>query len=490
MKVFYKLYSKNITRSSVLVMIILFSLWIGSKLGEKKSAPHTVEHTHTSEEQVESTTWTCSMHPQIKMNKPGKCPLCFMDLIPLVTSSSRDETSSDVVRLSMSENAKIFAGITTAPVQRRQATSDLRLSGKVAFDETRVELITARIPGRIDRLYVDYTGIPVKIGDHLAQLYSPDLLSLQQELLQAANALKGTSPETSDMVRHSITTTFNAGKEKMRLLGFSDTELKEILDRGTTSDHMMIRAGQSGIVLNKLIEKGAYVQTGTPLFHIGDLSSLWILLDAYESDLALIRLGQEVAFTAEAFPGQTFRGGVSFIDPVINPQTRTIKVRVEVPNKDYRLKPDMFVKASIKVPLSGSGSVLNGSLRGKWISPMHPQIVKDHPGTCDICGMPLVRAEELGYVTSGASGAIPLVVPSTAILFTGERSLVYVEVPGSDEPTYEAREVVTGPRVNDYYIISSGVSEGEMVVVNGAFRIDAELQIRGKPSMMNPKEKL
>jgi Cu(I)/Ag(I) efflux system membrane fusion protein len=369
-------------------------MWAGSKIGNTKmDAPH--NHTESIDEHGK-TVWTCSMHPQIQMIKPGKCPICFMDLIPLAAGGKGDDDATGATRLSMSENAKILAGIITALAVRHNVNSDIRITGKVTFDETRVEMITARIAGRIDKLYVDYTGISVKNGDHLVQIYSPELVSLQQELLQASRAVNNIGPDASEMIRNSISRTFAAAKEKLRLLGFSDAELKQILQRGNTSDHMTIRAGQRGVVLRKLVEKGAYVQAGSPLFQIGDLRKLWIMLDAYESDIAWIRLGQKVEFTVEAFPGQTFTGTVSFVDPVVSPQTRTAKVRAIVDNSDGRLKPDMFVKAIILAQLSKSGDVKNAYLRGKWISPMHPQIVKDGPGTCDICGMPLVRAEELG----------------------------------------------------------------------------------------------
>jgi Cu(I)/Ag(I) efflux system membrane fusion protein len=486
MKISSNLSGKTIVQAIGIMALITASMWIGNKMGTNKSAPPQKQEYATTEKTT-ATVWTCSMHPQIKMNKAGKCPICFMDLIALSESRSGPDDTSGATRLSMSENAKILAGIITVPAIRHDVNSVLRITGKVALDETRLEMITARISGRIDRLYVDYVGIPVSSGDHLAQIYSPELLSLQQELLQASRAVANIGSDASAMVRNSVQRTFEAAKEKLRLLGFPDTELLQILERGTTSDHMTIRAGQRGVVLQKLVQKGAYVQTGTPLFHIGDVSKLWVMMDAYESDMAWIRLGQKVLFTVEAFPGLTFSGTVSFIDPVVNPQTRTSKVRAIVDNSDGRLKPDMFIKASIKVQLSKSGEVKNASLRGKWISPMHPQIVKDGPGTCDICGMPLVRAEELGYVTSGFEDVEPLVIPATAPLYTGERSIVYVEIPGTGEPTFEAREVVLGPRVEGYYIVKSGISEGEKVVVNGAFKIDGELQIRAKPSMMNPE---
>lgn len=475
---------KRILRYGGIALLILFSGWIGSRVGSPKEEHRT--HDHPSEHEAGPTVWTCSMHPQVKLPKPGQCPICFMDLIPLEPDG--DAVGEDrAVRLSMSENAKVLAGIVSAPVVRGNVHTDIRLTGKMEFDETRLEMITARVPGRIDRLYVDYTGVPVRKGDHLAEIYSPELVTLQKELLEAFRAVERLTPDISDLVRGSVQRTFNAAKEKMRLLGFSDREIQLVLNRGTTTDHMTIRAGGNGVVLKKLVEEGAYVQTGAPMFHIGDLRGLWVLLDAYESDLAWIRLGQRVEFNVEAFPGETFSGKVSFIDPVVSPQTRTVKVRAEVENADGRLKPDMFVRARIKAAVSKSGSVRNASLRGKWISPMHPQIVKDRPGNCDICGMPLVRAEELGYVTSEVAESDPLIIPATAPLYTGERSLVYVEVPDVEKPTYEAREVALGPRVDEFYIVKSGLEVGEMVVVNGAFKIDGELQIRAKPSMMSPE---
>jgi Cu(I)/Ag(I) efflux system membrane fusion protein len=474
-------------KAAGIVLLLLVSFWAGSiTLGGKGSGHEGHDHgdlTKTTDEQGE-TVWTCSMHPQIKMPKPGQCPICFMDLIPLESGSSGDD--GELPRLTMSENARVLAGIVTAPVVRRGASTEIAMTGKVELDETKVEMITARIGGRIDRLFVDFAGVPVKKGGHLAEIYSPELVSVQRELLEAAKAVNRTGADAPAMVRQSVRRTFEAAKKKLVLLGFSNAEVRAVLNRGTTSDHMTIRASQEGIVLKKLVEEGTYVATGTPLFHIADLKNLWVLLDAYESDLVWLRLGQEVDFTVEAWPGETFSGTVSFIDPMVNPQTRTVKVRVDVENPDLRLKPDMFVRAKTRAEVTKSGGVKAVSLRGKWISPMHPQIVKDGPGTCDICGMPLVRAEELGYMTSGLEDVDPLLIPATAPLLTGERAIVYVRDESSEDPTYEGREVVLGPRVGDAYVVKSGLSEGEKVVVKGAFKIDGELQIRAKPSMMSP----
>ena len=212
------------------------------------------------------------------------------------------------------------------------------------------------------------------------------------------------------------------------------------------------------------------------------------MLDAYESDLEWIRFGQPVEFYTEAYPGETFKGRIFFIDPVLNPATRTVKVRLNVANPDGKLKPEMFVRAVVRSRISRSGRVMDTELAGKWISPMHPEIIKDRPGTCDVCGMKLVRAEDLGYVAADAAQAeAPLVIPVSAPLITGKRAVVYLALPGR-EGVFEGREVLLGPRAGDYYLVREGLNEGDEVVVNGNFKLDSDLQIKARPSMMSPVE--
>ncbi|MBC8549054.1 MAG: DUF3347 domain-containing protein, partial [Candidatus Brocadiales bacterium] len=211
-------------------------------------------------------------------------------------------------------------------------------------------------------------------------------------------------------------------------------------------------------------------------------------LDAYESDLVWLRYGQEISFTTEAYPGEGFIGRIAFIEPVLNEKTRTVKVRVNVPNISGKLKPEMFVHGVVRTQISTGGRVVDPYLAGKWIGPMHPEIVKSNPGNCDICGMPLVRAESLGYVSvDSKEESKPLVIPVSAALVTGTRAIVYVELPDTDLPTFEGREIVLGPRAGDYYLVRSGLKEGEIVVTNGNFKIDSAVQIQAKPSMMTPE---
>ncbi len=430
--------------------------------------------------------WTCSMHPQIRQPKPGKCPICFMDLIPMETEAG-DTGSREI---SFSEDALKLMEIETAAVERKFVDSEVRLTGKVAYDETRLKHITAWVPGRIDRLYVDFTGTQVIKGDHMVYLYSPELISSQTELLEASRAVESLTENTSALIKNSTRATLEAARDKLRLLGLTDEQIEQIEQSGQATDHITINAPIGGIVIEKHLTEGQYVQTGAKIYTIADLSELWVQLDAYESDLMWIRYGQEVEFTTEAYPGDIFTGRVSFLSPTVDPETRTIKVRLNVSNRRGKLKPDMFVRAVVRSKIAMGGKVMDADMAGKWICPMHPSVIKDSFGKCDICQMDLVTTESLGYVTDAVPEQAPLVIPVSAALVTGKRAVVYVRLDDPNKPTFEGREVVLGPRATDYYIVKEGLNEGEVVVSKGNFKIDSALQIQAKPSMMNPEGSL
>lgn len=428
----------------------------------------------------EATLWTCPMHPQIKLPDFGGCPICGMDLVEM--TGAGDDNPRQLV---MSPASKELARIVSAPVRRKNVTRPVRMVGKVDYDETAVRTISAWVAGRIDRLYVDYTGVRVQEGDHLVWLYSPDLLTAQEELLSAKARVGATAGESSEFLASSNADAYTSAREKLLLWGLTEEQVAEIEERGTANDQVMLTSPSTGVVIDKMLDEGAYVETGTHIYRIADLTQLWLRLDAYEQDLAWLRHGQQVVVEVEALPGETFEGSISYIDPFIHEHTRTAKVRVNVDNSDGNLKPGMFVRAVASARLGAGGVVLDRQLAGKWVSPMHPEVVKDGPGKCDVCGMDLVRAEDLGLVPDApATNERPLVVPSSAVLVTGKRAVVYIDVPGVEEPTYEGREVVLGPRAGDEYMVLEGLEEGERVVVNGAFRIDSSMQIMAKPSMM------
>lgn len=473
-------------RYLIIAIMILAAFVLGFILRGSGPETHTKTgfHEHGASE-AETQIWTCSMHPQIRLPEPGQCPICGMDLIP---ASKHEDHELGERELKLSPTAMKLAEIQTAMVERKYVSLEVRMAGKVDYDETRLANITAWVPGRIDRLYVDYTGISVRKGDHMVYMYSPELLTAQEELLQANRAVSELSKSSMKIIRETALETLNATREKLRLWGLTEKQISKIEKRGKASDHITIYAPAGGIVIQKDVEEGMYVKTGTLLYTIADLSKLWIKLDAYESDLMWLRYGQEVNIETEAYPGEIFKGTIVFIDPVLNTQTRTVKIRVNVDNDDGRLKPEMFVRTTVRARVAEAGNVMDEALAGKWICPMHPDVIKDSAGSCDICEMPLVRTETLGYASAAGDrkDVAPLVIPSSAPLITGKRAVVYV-ASEDKEGVFEAREIVLGPRAGDYFIVKENLEQGERVVVNGNFKIDSALQILAKPSMMSPE---
>jgi len=427
-------------RRVLIAVAIIAAFGLGLVLRGGGDAP-TSNEVHGQEDHAAETTWTCSMHPHIKLPKPGKCPICFMDLIPL--DSGGDEEGLSPSTLVLSESAAALAEIQTAVVERRRAKARVRLIGKVDFDETLYKSIAAWVPGRIDTLFVDFTGTEVKRGQRLVSLYSPELYAAQTELLNAIQANRDLQASRDSLMRSTAAATVTSARERLRLWGLDSARIRQIEQSGQARHHMDITSPLGGVVIHKKAVEGMYVKTGSPIYTVADLSRVWVTLDAYESDLVWLKEGQNIDFSVEAVPGRRFQGTITFIDPVLNNRTRTTMVRLNVDNSERLLKPGMFVNAN-------------------------------------------VEAEVLGGHAGQDGGNMPLVIPASAPLITGKRAVVYVRLPESDKPAFEGREVVLGPRAGDSYIVISGLSEGEQVVTKGNFKIDSALQIQAKPSMMNP----
>jgi Cu(I)/Ag(I) efflux system membrane fusion protein len=425
------------------------------------------------------TMWTCSMHPQIREKKAGKCPLCGMDLIPVESGDDETEGSYSV---KLSNEAIKLAEVQTTLVKRELLKTEIRVVGKIDFDETRQANITAWFSGRIERMYVDYTGVKVNKGDHMVQIYSPEILATQEELLQAIKTAKNISKSNYSGIRGLTKDTIEDVRSKLRLWGFSRKQIARIEKRKKTSDKMTVYAPIGGVVTNKHVKEGMYVKTGSRIYSIADLTHLWVKLDVYESDIEFIRFGQGIEFYTESLPGQVFKGKISFIDPVLNPKTQTIKIRVNVENKDGKLRPGMFVHAKIFSKISTKGVVIDESLKGKFICPMHPEVIKKNRGKCSVCGMNLVPTKTLGYIDGQHDHTPPLVIPVSAPLRTGERAVVYISL---GDGKYVGREVTLGHRVGSHFVVLNGLKEGELVVTHGNFKIDSSAQLMGKFSMMS-----
>ena len=380
------------------------------------------DHKHQSEA-VQDSIWTCSMHPQIKMPQPGKCPICGMDLIPQIQGGF-SQTDPDAIHLT--EEAAALANVLTTKVSGQNPVREVRLYGKVQVDERRFQSQVSQLPGRIEKLFVNFTGEQVRKGQKLAEIYSPELVTARQELLETAKT-RQLQPEL-----------YEASKERLRQWKLTDDQIESIESSGTISNTFDVLSNTSGIVTARRVSTGDYVSRGTVLFDIADLSNVWVLFDAYETDLPFIRQGEKVKFSIQAIPGSEFSGRIIFIDPVIDAVTRVAKVRVEVLNTNGKLKPEMFA----------TGIVLSD--------------LKEFRNN--------------------------IVIPKSAVLWTGKRSIVYVRDPGTDEPVFRLREIGLGPMLGDSYVVTYGLTEGEEIVTHGTFSVDAAAQLEGKPSMMNPRD--
>ncbi len=435
--------------------------------------------------------WTCSMHPQVRLNKQGQCPICGMNLIPVSQFKDQAETEKR-------------AGVETEPVKYRELFKELRTVGKLDFNESRVAYITARIAGRVDRIYADFTGIQVKKDDHLVDIYSPDLFVAQGELFRALESLE---KATGD--RGFAETNLDAARTRLRLLGILPDQLTQIEKSRKVSTHLTIFAPIGGTVIEKTIRAGQYVKEGDMLYRIADLDPIWLYLDVYEYDLAWVRYGQPVEVTLEAYPAEIFRGVVVFIDPYLDDKSRTVKVRVNLKNPERRLKPAMYASALIRVRLLLDGMPEPTGLEGKFICPMHPEIVQDKPGHCSICQMPLERVPEIrrpesmtheGHDPKNSPGpeqpkrpAGVLALRATAVLDTGRRKVTYRQ---RSDGAYELVELQLGPKseakddagqITSYFPILKGLSEGDRVVIRGGFLLDSQQQISGMPSLLYEK---
>ena len=408
------------------IVIIAITLVIGISLGSlffgSSSSENREEHIHSETEQVDATIWTCSMHPQIKMDKPGDCPICGMDLIPLKTNENIEE--ADPNEIQMTQSAIKLAEVQTFIVEEGAPEKSIHLLGKVKPDERNIATLTARFGGRIEKLYVNYTGQNVKKGQKLASIYSPELNTAQQELLDAAK-YKDDNPSF-----------YKATRNKLKLWELTDTQIDAIEQSDEPSIYFDILSPISGTITRRDVAIGDYVKEGNPLFEVIDLSRVWIMFDAYESDLPWINMGDKVSFTLQSLPGKTYNAKVSYIDPFINAKTRVAQVRVEMQNSNLKFKPEMFV---------------NGILQSKV-----------------------------------ASSSEQLLIPKTSILWTGKRAIVYVKVPNRETPSFIYREITLGAEAGSFYVVASGLEEGEEIASNGVFKIDASAQLLGKPSMMNP----
>lgn len=380
------------------------------------------ETTHNHNEIAEiNPMWTCSMHPQIMQPEPGDCPICGMDLIP--ADAGGEGLAMNEIK--MTTNAMALANIQTIIVGNASNTDNntLLLSGKIMPNEEANAVQASYFEGRIEKLNVNFTGEEVRKGQLLATIYAPELVAAQQELLTTAS-MKTSQPAL-----------YNAVRNKLKLWKVSEDQINKIETSGKIRENFPIYATVSGTVSEKMAEEGDYVKQGQPIIKVSNLETVWAMFDAYENQLSQLKKGQKLIVTTNAYPDKKFEATVSFIDPTLNTNTRTVSVRATLNNNEAILKPGMFVTSKVELAKSTA---------------TEPQIS----------------------------------VPVSAVLWTGTRSLVYVKT-NPNEPIFEMREVGLGSKSGAMYTITDGLKNGEEIVTNGTFTIDAAAQLQGKKSMMN-----
>ncbi len=417
-----KKYKNYLIAAGILILgIILGNVFSGDK--NAKDATHE-EGEHDYVQDPKTKLWTCSMHPQIKMEKPGNCPICGMELIPMEDSKDSGESvaSNEIV---LSEEAIQLANIQTTKVVKSNAKKEVRLLGTIKPDERRLYSQVAHIPGRIERLYVNFTGEKIRKGQRIIRLYSPELISAQKELFEAIKS-KDIYPQL-----------YTASRNKLKLWKLTDNQIDAIVSSGKVQEEIDILSDYSGYVMKRNIELGDHVMEGMKLFEIANIDSVWAMFEAYEGDIPWISNGDMVNFRVQAVPGKEFKGKITYIDPFVSQSTRVAKVRVEVKNPGHKLLPEMFANGIIKANIKDAKNAL--------------------------------------------------IIPKSAVLWTGKRGVVYIQVPHEKTISFVYREVILGADLGDFYVVESGIDEGEVVATNGVFRIDASAQLIGQKSMMNPE---
>lgn len=423
------------------------------------------------------TIFTCPMHPQIRQPAPGRCPICGMELVP--SASGAADLNEFSVRIEPAQRR--LANIQTAKAEVGALDATLQTVGAIAIDESRQATIAAYIDGRLERLFADYTGVEIAKGDHLAIIYSPQLYTTQVEYVEARRALGASGGLAA--VRQAQESLAANTRQRLREFGMTDEQIIELKRTGKAQSRLTIYAPQGGTVVEKLAVEGNYIKSGDPIYRIVELSTVWLMLKLFPEDATRIRFGQRVEAVVRSLPGETLVGRVAFIDPTVDPKTRTVGVRVELLNEHGRLRPGDYAEARITIPIGPQGKVYDADLASKWISPMHPQIVREEPGQCPICGMDLVPTAKYGFTDKPFPQPKSLHVPRSAVLLAGGNSVIYVE---SKPGLFEIRPVTVGPILRDKIVILEGLKAGESVATAGNFLIDSQMQLAGKPSLIDP----
>jgi Cu(I)/Ag(I) efflux system membrane fusion protein len=364
--------------------------------------------------------WQCPMHPSVVQDHPGDCPVCGMKLVKVEGPAGDGPAPEGMVGVTIDAARQQLIGLEIAHVERGPVGATLRTSGRVAVDETRIHHVNVKFSGFMERVYADFVGRPVKKGEPIFSIYSPELVAAQEEYLLALRTRK-TLGESGALGRDGDAL-LQASRRKLELWDVPRAEIERVERNGQPSRTLTFFSPASGVVTKKDVVPGMRVNAGDMPFEIVDLSRVWVLADAYETDLGNVKVGMPATLTFKAFPNRTFQGRVAFVDPMLDPKTRTAKVRVEVANAAGDLRPEMFGEV-----------VLRGTTR------------------------------------------TGLRIPADAVIHSGTQSVVFVALPNGK---FQPREVRLGPGDGQFVEVVSGVEAGDGVVTRANFLVDSESRLR------------
>jgi membrane fusion protein, copper/silver efflux system len=377
---------------------------------------------------TQAEVYTCPMHPQIISDHPGQCPICGMDLVLKKVSSvapqeqQNQQPQGDLMQVKLSPSQQVLANVQTSKVVTKQFSGEKNFNGYVKIDEKNFANIATPVSGKIIKMYVDFEGQFVSKGQPVAEIYSPELVSTQKEYLLALNNYERVSKSGNQLATEQAKEMLDASRNRLTYWEFTDKQFEELERTGTVKNSITIYSKYSGVVTKKYALPGHWAMAGENLLDVADLSTVWVIANIYESDIQYIKSGQTAQILSSSYPNKEMYAKINYVNPVINPDTRTLEVRIDVANRNYKLKPDMYVKVKINTYVSTS-----------------------------------------------------LAVPKNAVIRNGDRDIVYVE---KEKGVYVPREVTIGYEQDGYYAVTSGLKEGETVVSSGGFLIDSETQIQ------------
>jgi Cu(I)/Ag(I) efflux system membrane fusion protein len=417
--------------------------------------------------------YTCPMHPDIRLPQPGECPICGMTLVKKTEGENAQKGS-----IAITTQQVQLTGITVEPLKKRSLYKEIDTYGKIDYDETKLGVVSAWVGGRINRLFVDFTGVSVNKGHPLVELYSPDLISTKREYLLALENLEKMEKAGFEQSIRNARELVQSTRQRLLWLGLTERQLDDMAKSGKLDEYVTIYAPQGGTVIERDVNPGQYVKEGDVLFHIADLSRVWLYADIYEDDIPFLyqdrpgdyyecamhpdvtskvkgtcpKCGMDLTRTnnsikveiqTRAFPGETFQGRISFTDPFLNPQTRTVRVRVNIENPDQRLKPDMFARVKIKLPIGDLLAV--------------PENAVIYSGT-----------RRIVLVDEGEGKFTPKLVK------LGRMWMNDINRESTEEKTLAfKREAVR------FHEVLAGLNEGDRVVTSGNFLLGSESQLQG-----------